>query len=221
LRTTRNQPSIKMPGVARVNEDVVLTASFGAIFVAYRRLLERDELWLNKINVFPVPDGDTGTNLLRTVSAVVDRIAKADMEPGAQAAAAQEGALLGARGHGGIALCLIVRGFVEGALIEAQTDASRLVHALSEASHRAHRGFPRPVNGTILSVAAAAASAGDACGGSLLDVAAAARAAAAEALARTPHENPMLRDAGVVDAGGAGYVLFLEAIGEVLLSGTR
>ena len=175
---------------------------------------------IDALNVFPVPDGDTGTNMYLTVEAAA--LAAAEVTdpasvPGPTADALARGALLGARGNSGVILSQLLRGLAD---VIATTDAptgQTLVAAMQRAADLAYAAVSRPVEGTVLTVARAAAdgaaSDGDA---SVSDVARTAAEHAHRALAMTPTQLPALADAGVVDAGGKGLVVVLDALVEVL-----
>lgn len=192
---------------------------------------------LNDLNVFPVPDGDTGSNLLMTMSDAVDELDRRapDTVAGATAAMAQA-TLVAARGNSGVILSQLSRGVSEvAALVEsadggadggAQDGAGlgpqHLAAVLARAAQLAQNGVSAPVPGTILTVAAAAADSATAvchdhgAAAGLTDVIDAAVGGAAAALLRTRWDNPVLAQAGVVDAGGAGYLLVLEALQRVV-----
>jgi dihydroxyacetone kinase-like predicted kinase len=177
-----------------------------AILLGYREALGTHAGALDRLNVFPVPDSDTGTNLLRTMDAVVGALPPAGADLPAVCGAVTEGALLGARGNSGVILSQVLRGLT-GAL-----PGDGLAAALVAAATAARRAVLEPVEGTVLTVADAAAVAVAAVEGTTpVEVLEAARAAAAEALARTPEQLPVLAEAGVVDAGGAGFLLLLDA----------
>ncbi|MGO9560396.1 MAG: DAK2 domain-containing protein [Acidimicrobiales bacterium] len=179
-------------------------------------LVHRDTI--NRLNVYPVPDGDTGTNMHLTLESVVREITEladpADLQ--AVCKAISHGSLMGARGNSGVILCQMLRGLAQTFSATSDgADASTLSAGLAEANTAARAGVMRPVEGTILTVAAAAAAAaGEATanGSDLSEVAARAREAAVEALANTPELLPVLKKAGVVDAGGAGLVLLFDAL---------
>lgn len=194
--------------------------------------LEQHAEAINALNVFPVPDGDTGKNMLLTMRAALEAIHAADAEgvtgTGALAARLARGAMLGSRGNSGVILSQILRGFVRGLGDAATIDGATLATALREAATTAYRAVQQPVEGTMLTVirvaAEAAAEAHDT-GGALGAVLDAALAGARRALARTPELLPRLREAGVVDAGGQGIVILLEgaslrAHGEALTAST-
>ncbi|MFD6529200.1 DAK2 domain-containing protein [Streptomyces sp. NPDC060184] len=197
--------------------------------------LGRERAAIDAINVYPVPDGDTGTNLFLTVEsarAAVEAVfaahgaapagpdAASPVSTGPAAAEAvramAHGALIGARGNSGTILAQLLRGMA--AVLADGGDADHLVRALAHAASAARRAVAHPVEGTILTVAAAAARAAGAVtpGSGLAAVAQAAHAGAAEALEETPGKLPVLGRAGVVDAGGQGLVTVLGALLETV-----
>ncbi|MBI4260939.1 MAG: DAK2 domain-containing protein [Actinobacteria bacterium] len=179
----------------------------------------RDEL--NSLNVYPVPDGDTGTNMLLTQEAVHDAVAARDGvaldELGRTVAQAS---LMGARGNSGVILSQVLRGLCEVLCGEGHPpSAADLAEALARAAGEARSAVAQPAEGTVLTVLAdAAEAAGSAlrAGGDLAEVARAAHEAGHASVDRTREILPALRDAGVVDAGGKGIVLLLDAIESVL-----
>ncbi|MFC7447310.1 DAK2 domain-containing protein [Rhodococcus daqingensis] len=170
---------------------------------------------INRLNVFPVPDSDTGTNLLFTMRAAADgaEAVGAAASVGVVASALARGAVAGARGNSGVILSQVLRGIAEVAGDEP-LDARLLCGALNEAAVLATEAISIPVEGTIVTVLRHAAAAADACphDAPLSLVAAEAADAAAEALARTPSQVPVLGAAGVVDAGGLGLLVILDAL---------
>ncbi len=197
--------------------------------------LERHCAEIDRINVFPVPDGDTGTNLLLTMRAAEDELRRGlrevdEPDAGSAAAALARGALVGARGNSGVILSQVLRGLAE-ALAEGPADDAacdprsgpgRVLGAGLERAHRlARTAVGRPREGTVLSVLAAAARAAGGCASAALpDVAVAAAGAAAEALRATTAQLPELTRADVVDAGGMGLVVLLDVLAEVLTGRT-
>ncbi len=181
-----------------------------ATMVAYRDLLRRHRERLNRLNVYPVPDGDTGTNMALTLESVVSGLEDTD-DAGVQKAVIH-GSLMGARGNSGVILSQILRGLAEG-MGGGEVDAGGVADALLGASRLADAAVMRPVEGTILTVArdAAGAAAGARDAG-LVEMLDAVAAAAAASLEHTPHLLPVLAEAGVVDAGGAGFVLLVDAL---------
>jgi DAK2 domain fusion protein YloV len=181
---------------------------------------------IDALNVFPVPDGDTGTNMYLTLEAGVEAmLAVGDdvPEPGSsRLRALARGMLLGARGNSGVIASELLRGVAaaRAADLTRPTDGHWLAEALDRAAQAAFNAVTNPKEGTLLTVARAAADAAmDAAensGGRLPEVAEAAAAAAREALAKTPQQLEALRRAGVVDAGGRGYVVLSDALLEVV-----
>jgi DAK2 domain fusion protein YloV len=181
-----------------------------AVVLGYRDALRDHQEALNRLNVYPVPDGDTGTNMALTLESVAAELAgAADMT--AVCKAISHGSLMGARGNSGVILSQILRGLAS-AFDTGAGDGDCVAQALAEAATAAYAAVMRPVEGTILTVAKAAGDAASAGGSTLLGVLESAKAAAADALARTPDLLPVLKQAGVVDAGGAGYVLLLDVL---------
>jgi DAK2 domain fusion protein YloV len=187
-----------------------------------RAALETASAWLtanaervNALNVFPVPDGDTGTNMSMTLQAAVAALPRLGEQPAVHqvARAAYEAAMLGARGNSGVILSQLLSGFASSLADAGELTSPGLAAALTTASEVAYRGVGRPVEGTILTVAreaalaaVAAADAGDDLPGLLEKT----LSAATEAVANTPNQLDVLRKAGVVDSGGEGYRLILE-----------
>ncbi|HZL15570.1 MAG TPA: DAK2 domain-containing protein, partial [Verrucomicrobiae bacterium] len=174
--------------------------------------LERHADEINALNVFPVPDGDTGSNMLATCTEML-RYVRDDSSVEGVADRLREGALFGARGNSGVILSQVVRGLAEGFAGRRRFNGLDLAHALASASTAAYGAVPRPVEGTMLTVIREAAAAAVATGERENDidaVLAGATDAAEKALARTPSMLPVLRDAGVVDSGGAGLVRLFE-----------
>jgi DAK2 domain fusion protein YloV len=184
--------------------------------VTFRDAVVAHSEGINRLNVYPVPDGDTGTNMARTLDAVVNEmnLAGPEMEPTCKAIS--HGSLMGARGNSGVILSQILRG-VAATLSEvhgARIGAVKVAEALKRASTAAYEAVLKPVEGTILTVVRETADAATAAaekGATLAAMLREARTAGRDALARTPDMLPVLKDAGVVDAGGAGFLLFLDA----------
>ena len=185
--------------------------------VTFRDAMRAHAPAINRLNVYPVPDGDTGTNMARTLDAVVAEMEAAPADLDATCQAISHGSLMGARGNSGVILSQILRG-LSGVLRDA-TDArdaagATVAGALRAAATAAYQAVLKPIEGTILTVVREAADAAEraaADGGSLVTVLRAARDAGQLALDNTPELLPVLKDAGVVDAGGAGFMLLLDA----------
>lgn len=186
-----------------------------------KELIEAGLTWLktnqqivNALNVFPVPDGDTGTNMLLTMQAAYDEIAHSgEKNIGQMAQAVARGALIGARGNSGVILSQLWRGFARECDNLPTLDAQLLVKALAEARNTSYKGVVRPVEGTILTVgkdiAAAAAAATTQDLKELLEIIVEAADASVQ---HTPELLPILKQAGVVDSGGKGLFFILEGM---------
>lgn len=170
---------------------------------------------INAINVFPVPDGDTGTNMLLTMhSAMQEAKQNTDSNASSIAKSMAYGALMGARGNSGVILSQFLRGLAKGLEDKKSFNGKDFAKALAEASQAGYEGIIHPVEGTILTVLKDAAYAADVAAKSdsanLLPVVETATAAARDSVARTPDLLPVLREAGVVDAGGQGLYVLLD-----------
>ncbi len=188
-----------------------------------RKLAQASMIWLDKhhrtvndLNVFPVPDGDTGTNMLLTMRSAYGRIKDSEeMHVGKMAAALSQGALMGARGNSGVILSQIWRGLARGLKDKETFTADDLALAFQAASDTAYNGVMRPVEGTILTVIREGAEeARDAAAKSndLRFVIERVLERCEQALERTPELLPVLKQAGVVDSGGKGLVYILEGM---------
>ncbi|MFH1484456.1 MAG: DAK2 domain-containing protein [Chloroflexota bacterium] len=187
----------------------------GAMVVAATSLLEKNASVVNALNVFPVPDGDTGTNMLLTMRATVEEASQViDRGAWAVAQAMARGALMGARGNSGVILSQILHGLAVGLQGKESFQGQELATALREASAAAYKGVARPVEGTILTVMRQAAEAAQATAlrnsHDAVDVLEATVEAARASVMETQHMLPALRDAGVVDAGGQGLYIILK-----------
>jgi hypothetical protein len=171
---------------------------------------------INRLNVYPVPDGDTGTNMARTLDAVVKELEGAAADMGGTCDAIAHGSLMGARGNSGVILSQVMRGLVAKlrGVAGGSATAAEFADALKSASVASYEAVLKPIEGTILTVvretadaAVTAASRGE----NLVNMLRVARDAGRAALANTPELLPVLKDAGVVDAGGAGFMLFIDS----------
>jgi DAK2 domain fusion protein YloV len=185
------------------------------VITVYRDALRAHQDRINRLNVYPVPDGDTGTNMALTVESVVKEVSDRGTEDlSTVAQAISYGSLMGARGNSGVILSQILRGIADTAREThgAGLDAAAMVEGFKRAADGAYRAVQDPVEGTILTVARAAAdAAAGSPNGSLTAVLEDAKAGADDALQRTPELLPVLKAAGVVDSGGSGFVLLLDA----------
>lgn len=188
--------------------------------LAATRTLDANKETVNALNVFPVPDGDTGSNMSLTMSSASREVDKAAVDSvGKIAQALAQGSLMGARGNSGVILSQLFRGFARQAGDHPRLDARDLARCLEEGVDTAYKAVMKPVEGTILTVARESAAAAAAAARRGADIGAVLEAAASEAeasLARTPDLLPVLKKAGVVDSGGKGlcYILsgYLEAV---------
>ena len=187
-----------------------------AVVTGYRDALRAHQERLNRLNVYPVPDGDTGTNMALTLESVVGELRAADEDLSAVCKAISHGSLMGARGNSGVILSQILRGLADRLKGADPIDGVVVAEALAAASAAAYTAVMKPVEGTILTVVREAAEAAQAAtgepGATLEAVLDAAATGGAAALERTPTLLPVLAEAGVVDAGGAGFLLLLDVL---------
>lgn len=189
--------------------------AFKKMFSVGTRWLERAVPDINAINVFPVPDGDTGTNMLLTMRSAVEEAGTHNGEAvGVIARSMAYGALMGARGNSGVILSQFWRGFADALEGKETLDGRALADALSKAADTAYGGLVHPVEGTILTVLRNAATAASATAehedATLLEVLESAVQTARETVAATPDLLPVLKEAGVVDAGAQGFYVLLD-----------
>jgi DAK2 domain fusion protein YloV len=190
------------------------------LFSASLQWMEQHTAVINSLNVFPVPDGDTGTNMYLTLQAAWQEIANSPArEVGVIAQQASRGALMGARGNSGVILSQILRGFAQGLKGKEDFSAIEFAEALTEGSVVAYQAVIKPVEGTILTVVRESSDAATEVSGQLSDLRELFEYlihAARESVARTPNLLPVLREAGVVDAGGQGLFVILEGMARCL-----
>ncbi len=184
------------------------------MFAAATAWLERNKEQVNAINVFPVPDGDTGTNMFLTMRSTMDEAQRCTQpEAGAMTAAMSHGALMGARGNSGVILSQILRGVARATDGAPLLDSAGMASAFREASAAAYQAVTRPTEGTILTVIREVADACTECGAAdLLTLLETASETAKESVARTPTLLPVLAEAGVVDAGAQGLSVLIEGM---------
>ena len=192
-------------------------AAFREMVLCASDALRANEQRINELNVFPVPDGDTGTNMSLTMSAAAAEMRKLSAKDLGTAAEKTASALLrGARGNSGVILSLLFRGFAKAVKGHDTADAELFAKAMSDGVDAAYKAVMKPTEGTILTVARlsakAAAEFAQAGGSDLELMLVCALEAAREALAETMELNPVLKRAGVEDAGGHGYVTILDAM---------
>ena len=197
--------------------------AFRELIAAGTRCLEANVEAINALNVFPVPDGDTGINMLLTLNSANDSPELPPPGSGTVAAVSHglaRGALLGARGNSGVILSQFMRGLANGLAGCTECDGPALRTALAAAAAAGYQAVGKPVEGTMLSVMRAAAEAVGSLDASPAELWRTALQAAQEALAFTPEQLPILKEAGVVDAGGQGIVAILAG-GVAYLDGTE
>ena len=208
--------SSTMDGRELAKEHVLDGQGLKSLIEAGMQWLKTNQQTVNALNVFPVPDGDTGTNMLLTIQAAFNEIAQSgENNIGKMAHAIAQGALMGARGNSGVILSQLFRGFAR-ALDNFETmDAQQLVKALNEARTTAYKGVVRPVEGTILTVAKDTAQAAETSLAATDDMNIILEhmvAEADESVKHTPELLPILKQAGVVDAGGKGLFYIIEGM---------
>lgn len=179
---------------------------------------------VDALNIFPVPDGDTGTNMSMTIGAAAKEMAVLGDDCTVEEASSRcaSALLRGARGNSGVILSLIFRGFSKALKGMDTADGKAVANAFRKGVDAAYKAVMKPTEGTILTVvrkAAEAAGKSAESGSETIDVCEAALDAAEEALAKTPEQLPVLKKAGVVDAGGQGLVLILKGMGSVIKKG--
>lgn len=197
-----------------VSTNTINARMLSGMFLAGARNLEAKKEWINELNVFPVPDGDTGTNMTLTImSAAAEVTALKELNMETLSKAISSGSLRGARGNSGVILSQLLRGFTRSVQKSEELDATAIAAALEKAVETAYKAVMKPKEGTILTVAREAAAraseiAPDA--ENLEDFFREIFACAEETLQRTPEMLPVLKEAGVVDSGGQGLLEVLR-----------
>lgn len=212
-----------------MNNQTISGEKWAEMIRAASRYLEHRKSIVDALNVFPVPDGDTGTNMSLTLQSAARNLDQVKGEErshfGARAEAMAQGALLGARGNSGVISSQILSGFASVCREEAEIDGATFIEALDAGVKAAYKAVMKPVKGTILTVSEGAVAGGaQVLEQGITDIEAIIAGAAAEALKAlelTPTMLPILKQAGVVDAGGQGFLFILEGFlaclrGEVL-----
>jgi uncharacterized protein len=185
-------------------------AALARVVDTYREALRNHQEELNRLNVYPVPDGDTGTNMALTLESVCAEVGESTAMADVCTAMAH-GSLMGARGNSGVILSQILRGLADTFRPLDAITAADVAAGLRRASDAAYQAVMRPVEGTILTVVRASADAAESARGTLEAVLEHSIVAAVDAVDRTPDLLPVLKEAGVVDAGGRGFALLLDA----------
>lgn len=212
-----------VPSTAREHETVVSSSAsrlsvreLPALLERVHHALDARRATIDELNVFPVPDGDTGTNMTATVRAALDAMRHAGKVSSKDLSRIViRGAVGGARGNSGVILSQVIRAVVEAVAGRRRVDAALYAAALTAARDLAYDAVADPVEGTMLtaiSAASAAARQAAAAGDGLIETSAAAFAAASDAVEHTPEQLEVLRQAGVVDAGARGFEVVLAAV---------
>ena len=208
-----------MGTIAVVVKETLDAKNLASLMYCFRDSLQEHKESLNSLNVYPVPDGDTGSNMAATLNSVVSEIESLEenLELENIIDAISHGSLMGARGNSGVIISQILRGFVSKIKNASRKtiDANLFSEALSEAASAAYEAVGNPVEGTILTVVRETAEAAEKAVAeklSLLPLAEIAREAAKRSLDSTPELLPVLARAGVVDAGGSGFLLMLDSL---------
>jgi len=213
---TDQQSSTIVEEPNRRNTTVVDGQTLKTLVEAGLTWLKTNQQTVNALNVFPVPDGDTGTNMVQTMQAAYNEVVNSgERNAGKMAKSIAQGALMGARGNSGVILSQLWRGFARALDNFDVFDGKLLADALNEARNTAYKGVVRPVEGTILTVATDVALAAQRAAEDTSDPAAILEqvvAAADESVKHTPELLPILKQAGVVDSGGKGLFFILEGI---------
>ena len=193
-----------------VNNKTIDAKILSRMFLAGAKNLEAKKEWINELNVFPVPDGDTGTNMTLTIMSAASEVgALADPDMETLAKAISSGSLRGARGNSGVILSQLLRGFTRGVRKLTDLDAPAIAVAMERGVETAYKAVMKPKEGTILTVARAAADRALELADSASDLDTFFDGIfqhAEETLARTPEMLPVLKEAGVVDSGGQGLL---------------
>ena len=203
-------------------KELISGAELKEMLISAAALVDRNKQQINDLNVFPVPDGDTGTNMALTLGTAAKELKKApeDITVGRCAEIAASALLRGARGNSGVITSLLFRGFSKSMKDKTTADGMDFAAALAMGVEAAYKAVMKPTEGTILTVSRVSAeTATEACAETtaienILDVAI---VSARAALEETVNQNPVLKKAGVVDAGGKGFVLILEAMKSAML----
>lgn len=191
------------------------------MFLGGAKNLESKKEWINELNVFPVPDGDTGTNMTLTITAAAAEVSNlGDMNMETLAKCISSGSLRGARGNSGVILSQLLRGLTKGIKEHQELDVIDLANAMQKAVETAYKAVMKPKEGTILTVAKGAAAKAAELASEIEDIDEFCRLVLEEAeavLARTPEMLPVLKEAGVVDSGGQGLVEVMRGAYDAML----
>lgn len=203
-------------------KEFISGAELKSMMISAAANIDNHKQTINDLNVFPVPDGDTGTNMALTISTAAKELQKLgdDVSVGKVASVCASALLRGARGNSGVITSLLFRGFGKYLKEKETADGMDFAGALAEGVETAYNAVMKPAEGTILTVSRVAAEASmNACAesGDIETILNVAIVAAKSALDETINQNPVLKKAGVVDAGGMGFLLMLEAMKSAML----
>lgn len=201
-------------------KETINGADFKLMILSAAAAIEKQRQAVNELNVFPVPDGDTGTNMSLTIGTAATEVSKREFSDISAAADVVAASLLrGARGNSGVILSLLFRGFARSLKGKKEIDGAQFISAVSEGVDAAYKAVMKPAEGTILTVSRVCAenAALDALENPDIQfVLERTVTYALQALKETVHQNPVLEKAGVVDAGGMGFVIILQGMLDVL-----
>ncbi len=205
-----------------MNTVTIDSGMLAKMFLAGAHGLEAKKEWINELNVFPVPDGDTGTNMTMTIMSAAKEVSAADLsDMTAVCKAISSGSLRGARGNSGVILSQLLRGFTKAVKTSDSIDVALAADGFEKACETAYKAVMKPKEGTILTVAKGASQkARELANEGVTDAEefmAKVIEYAEEVLAKTPEMLPVLKQAGVVDSGGQGLVEFLKGANDALL----
>src|SRR5947209_4163051 len=208
MRSNRNYLNVTFAPIARQFDGAALLRALEAATAR----LEAGVDEVNALNVYPVPDGDTGTNMLHTMRSAVKYARGCDGTLRGVSAAAAQGALMGARGNSGVILSQVIRGLKEAFADREQASVREIRRSAELARRYAHDAVSAPAPGTILTLTVAMEDAAANEGKDVVELFQTLVSAADRAIVRTREENPTNRAAGVVDAGARGLQLILEGV---------
>ena len=209
-----------MRRILTVKVEKIEAKQFRLMVASGAKRLEKNAEYVNSLNVFPVPDGDTGTNMNLSMTSGAKAVSTSSADHvGELAGALAKGLLMGARGNSGVILSQLFRGFGKSMTDKETVNASDLAAAFTKGVEIAYKAVMKPVEGTILTVARESAKAGEKKAAQTTDVVEVMEtvlSAAKKSLAKTPDLLPVLKEVGVVDSGGQGLVYIFEGFLEVL-----
>src|SRR5947209_15805481 len=208
MRSNRNYLNVTFAPIARQFDGAALMRALEAATARLETAVDE----VNALNVYPVPDGDTGTNMLHTMRSALEHARAAPPTLSAASAAAAHGALMGARGNSGVILSQVVRGVKEAFVAREHAGAAEVRRAIGLGRRYAHEAVSAPAAGTMLTLIAARDESAARDGDDVVELLKRLVADGHRAVARTREQNPTNRAAGVVDAGARGLQLVVEGV---------